>query len=321
MKGVYFGHFEDLDGITGVSVLIFPEGAVASCDVRGSAPGTREVSLLEPTMLIDKIHAICLSGGSAFGLSAASGVMRYLREKDIGFETPFGKVPIVPSAIIFDLGIGKKDIFPDEDMGYKACLNLSEEPHEGSFGAGTGATVGKILGMEKAMKSGIGFYSEKILGVEIAALSVVNAFGDVYEDGKIVAGARKSIGKGFLNTENYLKMFSGKLTISKIENTTLIVVLTDAKIEKWEAKKISEMAHDGVARAIKPVHTMLDGDIVFTVSTCKGKEIDLTTLGTYAAKVTEKSIIRAVKVSKSLGGIPSYEDLKEFSQEDNQESS
>ncbi|MBC7195384.1 MAG: P1 family peptidase, partial [Caldisericia bacterium] len=168
---------------------------------------------------------------------------------------------------------------------------------------------------------GIGFYSEKIHGVEISAFSVVNAFGDVYENGKIIAGARKLIGKGFLNTENYLKTFIGKLTMNKIENTTLVVVITDAKIEKWEAKKISEMAHDGVARAIKPVHTMLDGDIVFTISTCSGKEIDLTTLGTYASKVTEKSIIRAVKVSKSLGGIPSYEDLKEAIQEDNQEPS
>ncbi|MDI6860428.1 MAG: P1 family peptidase [Caldisericia bacterium] len=321
MKGVYFGHYEDFEGITGVSVLIFPEGVVASCDVRGSAPGTREISLLEPIRLINKIHGISLAGGSAFGLSAASGVMRYLREKNIGFETPFGKVPIVSSAIIFDLGIGKRDAFPDEEMGYKACLSLSEEPHEGSFGAGTGATVGKILGMDRAMKSGVGFYSDKILGVEVAAFSVVNAFGDIYEDGKIIAGARKLIGKGFLNTEEYLKSFLGKLTISKIENTTLVVVITDAKIEKWEAKKISEMAHDGIARAIKPVHTMIDGDIVFTVSTCKGKEIDLTTLGTYAAKVTEKSIIRAVKVSKSLGGIPSYEDLKNSIQEDNQESS
>lgn len=311
MKGVYFGHKEDFDAITGVSVLIFPEDAVASCDVRGSAPGTREVSLLEPTKMIEKIHAICLAGGSAFGLSAASGVMRYLKEKNIGFDTPFGKVPIVPSAIIFDLGIGRKDAFPDEEMGYQACLSLSEEPHEGSIGAGTGATVGKILGMGRAMKSGVGFYSEKIFGVEISAFSVVNAFGDVYEDKKIIAGARKLIGKGFLNTEEYLKTFVGHLTMNKIENTTLVVVLTDAKIQKWEAKKISEMAHDGVARAIRPVHTMLDGDIVFTVSTCKGKEIDLTTLGTYAAKVTEKSIIRAVKVSKSLGGIPSFEEIKD----------
>lgn len=321
MRGVYFGHYEDFEGVTGVSVLIFPEGAVASCDVRGSAPGTREIALLEPTKMIEKIHGICLAGGSAFGLSAASGVMKYLKEKNIGFDTPFGKVPIVPSAIIFDLGIGKKDIFPDEEMGYKACLSLSEEPHEGSIGAGTGATVGKILGMGKAMKSGVGFYSEKIFGVEIASFSVVNAFGDIYEDGKIIAGARKLIGKGFLNTEEYLKTLTGHLTMSKIENTTLVVVITDAKIQKWEAKKISEMAHDGVARAIRPVHTMLDGDIVFTVSTCKGKELDITTLGTYAAKVTEKSIIRAVKVSKSLGGIPSFEDIKNSIQEDNQESS
>ncbi|MCX8095279.1 MAG: P1 family peptidase [Caldisericia bacterium] len=321
MKGVYFGHYEDFVGITGVSVIIFPEGAIGSCDVRGSAPGTRETDLLEPTKMVDKIHAICLSGGSAFGLAASSGVMKYLKEKNIGFDTPFGKVPIVPSAIIYDLGIGKSDIFPDEEMGYKACLNLSEEPHEGSIGAGTGATVGKILGMAKSTKSGVGFYSEKIHGVEIAAFSVVNAFGDVYENGKIIAGARKLFGKGYLNTEEYLKTFVGFLTMNKIENTTLVVVLTDAKLKKWEAKKISEMAHDGVARAIKPVHTMIDGDIVFTVSTCKGKEIDLTTLGTYAAKVTEKSIIRAIKVSKSLGGIPSFEDLKDFIQEDNQESS
>lgn len=321
MKGVYFGHYEDFNGITGVSVLIFPEGVVASCDIRGSAPGTRETSLLEPIKMISKIHAICLAGGSAFGLAASSGVMKYLKEKNIGFETGFGKVPIVPSAIIFDLGIGKSDIYPDEEMGYKACLNLSEKPHEGSIGAGCGATVGKILGMKYATKSGVGFYSEKIHGVEISALSVVNAFGDVYENGKIIAGARKVVGKGFLNTEDHLKTLVGKLTMNRIENTTLVVVMTDAKIEKWEAKKISEMAHDGLARAIKPIHTMIDGDIVFTVSSCKAKEIDLTTLGTYAAKVVEKSVIRAVKISKSLGGVPSYEDLKDIIQEDNQESS
>ncbi|MGQ9845843.1 MAG: P1 family peptidase [Caldisericia bacterium] len=319
MRGVYFGHYEDFDGITGVSVLIFPEGVVASCDIRGSAPGTRETSLLEPTKMIRKIHGICLAGGSAFGLAASSGVMKYLKEKNIGFETGFGKVPIVPCAIIFDLGIGKNDTYPDEEMGYKACLNLSEEPHEGSIGAGCGATVGKILGMKYATKSGVGFYSEKIHGVEISAFSVVNAFGDVYENGKIIAGARKVLGKGFLNTEDHLKTLVGKLTMNSIENTTLVVVITDAKIEKWEAKKISEMAHDGIARAIKPIHTMIDGDIVFTVSSCKAKEIDLTTLGTYAAKVVEKSIIRAVKISKSLGGVPSYKDL--FNQEDNQESS
>lgn len=319
MKGVYFGHYEDFDGITGVSVLIFPEGVVASCDIRGSAPGTRETSLLEPTKMIRKIHGICLAGGSAFGLAASSGVMKYLKEKNIGFETGFGKVPIVSSAIIFDLGIGKNDTYPDEEMGYKACLNLSEDPHEGSIGAGCGATVGKILGMKYATKSGVGFYSEKIHGVEISAFSVVNAFGDVYENGKIIAGARKFLKKGFLNTEDHLKTLAGKLTMNSIENTTLVVVITDAKIEKWEAKKISEMAHDGIARAIKPIHTMVDGDMVFTVSSCKAKEIDLTTLGTYAAKVVEKSIIRAVKISKSLGGVPSYKDL--FNQEDNQESS
>lgn len=318
MKGVYFGHYEDFNGITGVSVLIFPEGVVASCDIRGSAPGTRETSLLEPTKMISRIHGICLAGGSAFGLAASSGIMKYLKEKNIGFETGFGKVPIVPSAIIFDLGIGKSDTYPDEEMGYKACLNLSKEPHEGSIGAGCGATVGKILGMKYATKSGVGFYSEKIHGVEISAFSVVNAFGDVYENGQIIAGARKVLGKGFLNTEDHLKTLIGKLTMNSIENTTLVVIITDAKIEKWKAKKISEMAHDGIARAIKPIHTMVDGDIVFTVSSCKEKEIDLTTLGTYAAKVTEKSIIRAVKISKSLGGVPSYEDL--FNQEDNQES-
>lgn len=321
MKGVLFGHFEDFESITGVSVLIFPEGVVASCDIRGSAPGTRETSLLEPTKMIRKIHGICLSGGSAFGLSAASGVMKFLKEKNIGFETGFGKVPIVPSAIIFDLGIGRSDIFPDEEMGYKACLNLEEKPHEGSIGAGTGATVGKILGMKYATKSGVGFYSENVGGVTISAFSVVNAFGDVYENGKIIAGARKLLGKGFLNTEEYLKTFIGKLIMNKIQNTTLVVVLTDAPLTKEEAKKVSEMAHDGVARAIRPVHTMLDGDIVFTISTGFGKDIDLTILGTYAARVTEKSIIRAVKISKSLGGIPSYEDLKDFIQEDSQESS
>ena len=297
IKGVLVGHAEDREALTGVSVILFPKGAVASCDVRGSAPGTREVALLEPTKMIRKIHGIALCGGSAFGLRAAEGVVRYLKEKNIGFDTGVVKVPIVPSGVIFDLGIGRKDVYPDEEMGYKACLNAKEGiPQTGSVGVGTGATVGKVLGMKFASKSGIGFHEENLPhGIKVSALTVVNAFGDVYEDGKIIAGARKPVGSGFLNTEKYIRTLIGTITSKFMENTTLSVVATNAEITKEEAKKISEMAHDGMARAIRPVHTMFDGDIVFTAGTGEKGRISVSILGTVAAICVEKSIINAVK--------------------------
>ena len=297
IKGVLVGHAEDRDALTGITVILIPDGATASCDVRGSAPGTREVALLEPTKMIRKIHGIALCGGSAFGLRAAQGVVRYLKERGIGFDTGIVKVPIVPSGVIFDLGIGKKDVYPDEEMGYKACINAKEGiPEVGSIGVGTGATIGKVLGMKFASKSGIGFHEESLPhGIKVSALTVVNAFGDVYENEKIIAGARKPVGSGFLNTERYIRSLIGTITSKFMENTTLSVVATNADITKEEAKKISEMAHDGMARAIRPVHTMFDGDIVFTIGTGEKGRISVNILGTVAAICVEKSIINAIK--------------------------
>lgn len=297
IKGVLVGHSENKEALTGITVILFPDGAVASCDVRGSAPGTRETALLEPTKMIREIHGICLCGGSAFGLRAVDGVMKFLKEKKIGFETGFGKIPIVPAGVIFDLGVGKKDVFPDEEMGYRACLNAKEGiPETGRVGVGIGATVGKVLGMKFSSRSGIGFHEENLPGgVKVSALTVVNAFGDVYEEGKIIAGAKKPMGSGFLNTERYIRTLIGTITQKFMENTTLSVVVTNAKITKEEAKKISEMAHDGMARAIRPVHTMFDGDIVFVAGTGEKGRVNVNVLGTTAAISVEKSIINAVK--------------------------
>jgi len=312
LSKIKVGHYTDKDAITGCTVILLPEdGAVCGVDVRGGAPGTRETDLLKPTCMVEKINAICISGGSAFGLSAADGVMKYLEEKNIGFETTHGKVPIVPTAILFDLNIGNKKVRPGKKEGYFACQNASSPGFEvGSVGAGTGATVGKVLGNSFMMKSGVG---KAILnlsgGIEIFAIAIVNSFGDIIkENGSILAGAYHPE-KGFLNSKSIV--LEGEEIVSKFgENTTIVVITTNVSLNKASATKVAQMAHDGFARAISPVHTEYDGDTTFVLSVGK-KKAPTVVIGTAAAEVTARAIRNAVEEAKSLGGV---KDIKQISE-------
>ena len=313
VTGLKVGHYTDKEAATGCTVILCETGAVAGVDVRGSAPGTRETDLLRPMNLVEKVHAVLLSGGSAFGLDAAGGVMRYLEEKGIGHETLVAKVPIVPAAIIFDLNIGSSKIRPGIEEGYKACLAATEkEVAEGCVGAGTGATVGKILGIERATKSGLGTASCKIGDeVIVAALVVVNAIGDVidHKTGKILAGPRNEQNNGFLSTVELLT--GGIYSYRKnplATNTTLGVVATNAKLTKEQVNKLAQMAQDGIARAINPSHTMYDGDAMFALA-LGDRMGDITVLGTAAAEVVADAIVRAVQQAETLAGIPAMKDI------------
>jgi L-aminopeptidase/D-esterase-like protein len=323
IPGIRVGHAQDFDAITGCTVVLCPKGAVGGIDQRGGAPGTRESDALHPMHLVQKVHAIVLAGGSAFGLDAATGVMKYLEEQGVGFETGAGKVPIVPAAILFDLNIGKKEVRPDAAMGYQACLNASKEaPQEGNVGAGTGATVGKMLGMGQAVKSGIGCAALDIgNGIIVAAIIAVNTFGDVIDpsNGKILAGAR-SLHKGpihvgsneiFADTQETMKTLIGRTTLgfASRANTVIGVVASNARLTKEETNKVAQMAQDGLARCIRPAHTMVDGDTIFAISTGPRKA-DVNIIGAYAAEATSQAILRSIKMAKSIGGVPAISELE-----------
>ena len=309
VNGIKVGQVEDLDGLTGCSVIICENGATCGVDVRGSAPGTRETDLLDPINLIDKVHAVVLSGGSAFGLESTCGVSKYLEEKGIGFDVGVTKVPIVVGAVLFDLAVGNHKSRPDMNMGYKACeVSSTTELNQGNYGAGCGATVGKLKGMEYVTKGGIGSYSIKLdNGLVVSALIAVNAFGDVYENGKIIAGALDEDKKTFINTYENMKNGLNKGGFS-IDNTTIGVVATNARLTKSECKKVSQMAHNGYAKAIFPIHTMYDGDTVFTLATGQ-IEADINIVGSMATEVVEKSIINAIKNAQGIKGIISYSEI------------
>lgn len=323
VPGILVGQVEDLEALTGCTVVLCKEGAVGGVDQRGGAPGTRETDPLRPMHLVEKVHAVVLSGGSAFGLDSASGVVRYLEEKGIGFDTRIVKVPIVPAAILFDLGIGDPQVRPDAEMGYQACLVASDQPpQEGNVGAGAGATVGKILGMAGAMKSGIGTASQDLGGGAIVgAMVAVNAFGDVVDPdrGDIIAGVRPAKvgpidigGEGpFANTMEVMRGMVGKaaLGFASRGNTVIGVVATNARLDKEQANKVAQMAHDGLARTIRPAHTMLDGDTIFAISTGKAK-VDVNIVGAFAAEVVAEAILRAVHAAESAGGLPCAVDLQ-----------
>lgn len=322
VKGVLVGHAQDNAALTGCTVVLIPDGAVAGVDVRGSAPGTRETDLMRPCNLVERIQAVVLSGGSAFGLDAAGGVMEYLAEQGIGFATEFGVVPIVGSAVIYDLGIGDGGRRPDRVMGRAACIDANSEPcAEGNVGAGTGATVGKMLGSGFAMKGGLGSWSDTIAlpdgsGIAtVAAIVVVNALGDVVDPwtGHIQAGAfdrgkRAFVGPGSraVRCDRPRSMAGG--------NTTIAVVATDVILDKEGANKVAQMAHDGLARAVVPAHTMYDGDTVFCVATGRrtlwnDRAADVTAVGAMAAEVLAQATVRAVKAAESVGGYPSISDV------------
>ena len=315
VSGIEVGHAQNDEALTGCTVILCHKGAVAGVDVRGSAPGTRETDLLNPINLVEKVHAILLAGGSAFGLDAASGVMRYLDEHKIGFNTGVAKVPIVPAAILYDLNLGDKNVRPDAEMGYQACLNASkDESAEGNVGAGSGASVGKLFGNALAMKSGLGSASIDIgNGILVGAIVAVNAWGDVIEDSKIIAGLRSGrvgpirVGgkEYFADTLKMMRTFAGRnvLRLATKSNTVIGAVATNAALTKVEATKVAQMAHDGLARCIRPAHTMLDGDTIFALSTGK-KKSDVTTIGAFAAEAMAQAILRAVKMSASAGGLP-----------------
>ncbi len=304
--GFRIGNAEDRDAGTGVTVIICEDGAVPGVDVRGGAPGTRETDLIDSREMVEKIHSVVLAGGSAFGLDASSGVMRFLEEKGIGFDTGVAKVPIVTSAVLFDLAYRSAKTRPDLKMGYEACLNAYPGNYEdGSRGAGTGATVGKIMGPQNAMKSGIGSAAYEVGSVRVGAVVAVNAFGSVYDAGKLMAGPR--IAGIPVSTED--------LMIKGMEarfrgNTTIGCILTNAKLTKAQANKLATMGQDGFARAIRPVHTMVDGDTLFVMAN-GSEETDLSFLGTLAAKAVEKAIVEAVRKADSLG-----DDIPTFSQVD-----
>ena len=317
VPGVEVGQAQDNAALTGCTVILCRKGAVAGVDVRGSAPGTRETDLLDPINLVQKVHTIVLAGGSAFGLDAAGGVMRYLEEHKIGFNTGVVKIPIVPAAILFDLGIGNKNIRPNAEMGYQACLAATHAaPAEGNVGAGTGATVGKLFGAALAMKSGLGSASINIGGgIIIGAIVAVNAFGDIVDpdNGMIVAGLRSGrvgpvrVGGDdyFANTLAMMKkpLGRGVLGLATRTNTVIGAVATNARLTKDEATKVAQMAHDGLARTIRPAHTMLDGDTIFALST-GNKKADVTSIGAFAAEAMSQAILGAVKMAASAGGLP-----------------
>lgn len=322
IPGIKVGHAQDDAALTGCTVVLCEKGAVAGVSQKGGAPGTRETDLLRPMHTVQKVHAILLSGGSAFGLDAASGVVKYLNEKGVGYETGVARVPIVPAAILFDLSVGKSNIWPDASMGYLACSNASRlPPKEGNFGAGTGATVGKIFGNKGAMKSGIGTACEYLdNNILVGALIAVNPFGDVIDPatGDIIAGSRPvkigplQFGHGdqFADTLATMKSRTGKviMDLATRGNTIIGVVATNALLSKEEANIIAEMAHDGIARTIRPAHTMLDGDTLFALSSGK-KRADISTIGAIASQVVAEAILRAVRSAKEIDGLPSISSL------------
>lgn len=312
VPGVKVGNCEDLQALTGCTVILTEEGATCGVDVRGSAPGTRETDLLDPVNAIGEVHGICLSGGSAFGLEAASGVMRFLEEKNVGIDVGVGKVPIVPSAVLFDLAVGDPKVRPDIQMGYNAAnLAKTGEFPQGNVGAGCGATVGKVAGFHQAMKAGLGSYSLK--GAEdlvVGAIVAVNAVGDIRdpETNRILAGARNEETGEFIDSVNYIKKNQASNALLGT-NTTIGVVAMNAKLSKAEAKKIAALTQNALARVIFPVHTMFDGDTIFVLGTGE-KKYAVDYLGTLAAESMEKAIVEAVKSADSIQGIESYSSIK-----------
>lgn len=322
VPGILVGQAQDQKALTGCTVVLSMDGAVGGVDQRGGAPGTRETDALRPMHLVEKIHAVVLAGGSAFGLDASSGVMRFLEEKKVGFDTGYVKVPIVASAVIFDLGIGDPKIRPDAEMGFLACSNAStDRPFEGNYGAGIGATVGKVLGMKYAMKSGIGTASKYLgSGIVVGAITVVNAFGDVVdpETNQLIAGVqipaimrkKTKIMQSTNPTLDLLSSFLGSTSVkfTTRQNTVISVVATNAILTKEGANKVAQMAHNGIARTIRPAHTMMDGDTIFVLATGK-KKADISIVGSFAAEVMAESIISAAKSCTGIHDIQSYNEL------------
>lgn len=309
LEGIYIGHAQDKDGGTGCTAIYCPNGAVAGVDVRGGGPATRETDLLDPVNMIEKVHCIMLNGGSAYGLAAAEGAMAYLEEHGIGFDVGVGKVPIVPSACLFDLIVGDATCRPNKEMGYQALVDAEKnDPQQGIIGAGTGATVGKLCGPDRAMKSGLGIHAEQYGDLIVGAVVAVNALGDIFdiETHLPLAGLLNEEKNALSSTSATIKAMA-EMPFNVFQgNTTLGCIVTNAVLTKAQAKKVSMMAHNGYARAICPVHTSADGDTIFTMATCDvTAQIDA--VGVIAAEVMAKAIAKAVKVSSAYGFIGSLD--------------
>lgn len=307
-RNIQIGQAENVQAGTGCTVfLLGREGASVGLDVRGGGPASRESELLKPLATAQVIHAILLAGGSAFGLDAAGGVMRYLEERGIGVDVGVTRVPLVCQSDLFDLTVADAHTRPDAAMAYEACVNAETGNYrDGNHGAGTGATVGKLLGMEHCMKSGIGSYAVQVGNLQVGAVVAVNAVGDVYdyENGRKIAGLLAADGKTFLDSELAALQAIEAQAEKFVGNTTLGVILTNARLDKVHLCKIAGMAHDGYARAIRPVHTSMDGDSIYAVS-LGDVPADMDVVGTLAARVMAKAIVRAVQAAEPAYGLPS----------------
>ncbi len=308
-EGIHIGQAEDLAAATGITVLWSEAGFDAGLDIRGGGPALRESGLLDPLTNEHKIHAVVLGGGSAFGLDAAGGVQKYLEERGIGYDVGVARVPLVCQADIFDLSVGRSDVRPDREMAYRACVNSEADNYrDGSVGAGTGATIGKYYGIKRCTKSGIGSYAVQMGNFKIGALVVVNAFGDVYEDGKQIAGLRGPDGSGLCST---LDVMFDSVSLPEnmfVGNTTLGIIVTNASFAKKELCRIASMANNGYANAIKPVNTSADGDCIFALAAGE-EQVSADLAGAAAAEVMAKAVVRAIRNAESLCGIPALRDL------------
>ncbi|TET52352.1 MAG: peptidase S58 family protein [Anaerolineales bacterium] len=312
VPGVRVGQATDPEGLTGCTVVLCPKGAVGGVDQRGGAPGTRETDLLRPMHLVNEVHGVLLAGGSAFGLAAADGVVRYLEEQGFGFNARVARVPIVPGAILFDLDLGDAQARPDAEMGYAACQAAGDGPvPEGNVGAGTGATVGKIMGPGRAMKAGLGSAAVSLGGgLVVGAIVAVNAFGDVVDpqSGEILAGARKLQSDELADTLAVMRGVVGKAVLRFASSTVIGVVATNGRLDKEGANKVAQMAQDGIARAVRPAHTLFDGDTIFALAT-GAKRADVNLIGAYAAEVVAEAIVRAVRAAEGVDGLPAWGDF------------
>ncbi len=308
IEGIYMGHFTDREGLTGCTAILAPSGVVASVDIRGGAPGTLDTALLSPLSSVNELHGLLLTGGSAPGLGAAAGVTAFLRERGYGYRTPYARIPLVSGAVIYDLGLGSATACPLAGDAYKAAVNAGRLAEEGSVGVGTGASVGKLLGEKAAMKGGVAMASVRMGGgVLVCAFSVVNALGDVIdEDGSVVAGAREE--GEFLNSEEHVLSLSEAPTFVGLESTTISVVITNATLDKVGCYLVARAGHDGMARAVSPVHTPVDGDCVFVMATGE-KPSNVFQVSVGAARAVALSIRRAVKLADGLGAVRAFKDL------------
>ncbi len=306
ITGIRVGHATDLEAITGCTVILCEKGAVAGVDIRGGATGTEEMDVMSPWHITPQVHAVVLSGGSAFGLEAASGVRRWLERRGIGFRTGAAVVPIVPAAILYDLGIGRADVRPTREMAEKACDAAGDGPvAEGNVGAGTGATCGKVLGMRQGMKSGIGTFTVEAGRLKVSALVAANPVGDILDPatGRILAGVRTSPdSREFAGAVKVMREKKISAEVGR-SNTTLAVVATNAKLSKLQATKVAQVAHHGFVRAINPVHTTTDGDLAIALS-LGAEEAPVDLVGVLAAEAVAEAIARAVRAAKTLGGVP-----------------